>query len=916
MRSGGARRRRTERPVVAGLLTLGLTINAIGGGTAMGVKHPVYDYGVDKAKAAEHEKAVTRVMAMSEPDLLALVPEHGYASFCECPNCYGGVEGNGIFQWSIDRPEELKCRFCGELVLPNEKYAETKLLTGKNGLGEEVALPYYLNEAKDIPHFFSMHLWRYKRQWLLGQCRSLGKAYQATGNEDYARRVVLVLDRWAQVYLHYPALHNRSCRSIKFCKSQEPPYSWDAGRWGYFHNEVPKSVIAAYDLVCESPEFDKLSARRGYDVREKLENDFFRKTYEVIAVSPYHVSNVVGYDVAGAAILGRVINEPSYVHRAFGWMMRNVDEGFFCDGLWHEAPSYHYMTIGGLKQAFGTVKGHSDPPGYVDAVDGTRFDDLDPEKDVPFWGKVQHGPEVLDFPNGCSTPVHDTWPGQRRSRPRARTLSTIAPAYGHASLGRGSGPDQMQAQLHFSGTYGHSHLDNLNLTLFAKGSEMAPDLGYTWTQMRYWCTCTLGHNTVVIDRTDQTSGKTDGDLLWFFPDTNGLSVVEADGKRGYRGRKGVDLYRRMLVMVPVSDGDAYVVDLFRVRGGAVHDWALHGDADQDTAATCSLPLSEKQEWMLEPGEEWEEPTITGARFNPYGMIRDVQMAQADGGFSVDFAYAGDAAKGLRVHMVAQGAGAAGGDGAVEAWLGRAPSVRRMGTGTSGDMRKAYDFWMPQLMVRHRGEAPLASTFTAVEEPFHGTPFIANVERLALEPSDGNAAAMRVTHGGGVDTIISTLDEPPYPTRTTPDGTAIKGRLGVLRQVSGTTVAAWLFEGEELTSGDWRLTAGKTRHDGVILAAKRKRDGAKVDAFVVKSDIPDGKTLRGSWMIVTHANGFTHGYQIDRVETVGADKIVVLTDDHGLRIEGDATTELYFPRRTIEGQNRFVVPLAVSSVVSE
>jgi len=523
---------------------VGAPFTAHAGGTAMGVKHPVRDYDIDKSRAAEYEKGCERAMAMGEDELVSFVPPYGFASFCECPNCYGGVQGLGVLTWTIDRPEELKCRLCGELARPNEKYPEQRVLAGKNELGEQVSLPYHYNEAKGIPHFLSMYLLGYKRRWLMQQCVMLGKAYQTTGKEEYARRVVLVLDRCAQVYPHYPALHNRSARKIRFCKSQKPPYSWDAGRWGYFHSEIPKGVIAAYDLVCESPEFDKLSAARGYDVRERLENDFLRPTYEAVAVSPYHVGNVVGYDVTGVAVLGQVINEPSYVHRAFGWMKRNLDEGFFCDALWHESPSYHYMTVGGLRRAFNTVKGWSDPPGYVDAVDGTRFDNLDPEKILPFWKKVQRAPQVLDLPNGCSTPVHDTWAGERRSRPRTKTVSTIAPAYGHASLGGGLGADQMQAQLHFSGAHGHSHLDNLNLTLFAKGSEMLPDLGYTWTQMRYWTACTVAHNTVTVDRTDQNGRPSDGDLLWFFPDARGVSVVEADGRRGYRRIQGLDQYRR------------------------------------------------------------------------------------------------------------------------------------------------------------------------------------------------------------------------------------------------------------------------------------------------------------------------------------------------------------------------------------
>ena len=880
----------------------------------MQVKHPVRDYGIDPRKSAEYEKAVERVMAMNEDRLLAFIPEHTRISYCECPKCYGGVEGNNIFNWTIERPDELKCRFCGEVAYPSEKYPEDRVLTGKNGLGEEVSLPYYLNQATNVTHFFSLHLLRYKRPWLLQQCVALGKAYQTTGKQEYARRVVLVLDRCARVYPHYPALHNESSRRVRFCKSQEPPYSWDAGRWGSFHNEVPKGVIAAYDLVCASPEFDKLSAIRGYDVRERLENDFLRKTYEVAALSPYHVSNVVGYDITGVAMLGLVINDPGYVHRAVGWMKQNVDEGFFCDGMWHEAPSYHYMALGGLKQAFGTVRGYSDPPGYVDPVDGTRFDDLDPERDVPFWARVQDAPAALDFPNGCSTPVHDTWPGERRSRPRECTVSTITPAYGHASLGRGRGVGQMQAQLHFSGAHGHSHLDNLNLTLFAKGSEMLPDLGYTWTQMRCWCAATAGHNLVVVDRADQNGRPSDGDLLWFFPDTNGVSVVEADGRRGYRRIKGVDMYRRILVMIPVSADDAYVVDIFRVRGGAVHDWALHGDADEDTTATCSLPLSGNRKWMLEPGEEWQEPTIIGARFNPYGMIRDVRKGETRTGFRTDFTYAGAPTKGVRVHMLpcaprpdAQGQPA-------EVWLGRAPSVRRMGKGTSGDMRKGYDFWMPQLLVRRRGEAPLASTFAAVEEPYSGTPFIERIELVPLTPLDSHAVALRITHAGGVDTVISTIDAAPYPNRVTPDGVGLRGRLGVIRQTGGRSTGAWLFEGEHLAGGGWRLDTERARWEGVVESATRRHDGADHDAFTVTPPLPDGPKLQGLWMIVTHANGFKHGYEINRVETRNGKSTVVLTADHGLRIEGDTTREVYFPRRTIEGRNSFVIPLAASVAV--
>lgn len=70
-------------------------------------------------------------------------------------------------------------------------------------------------------------------------------------------------------------------------------------------------------------------------------------------------------------------------------------------------------------------------------------------------------------------------------------------------------------------------------------------------------------------------------------------------------------------------------------------------------------------------------------------------------------------------------------------------------------------------------------------------------------------------------------------------------------------------------------------------------------------------LRGRWMIVTHGNGYRHGYQIDRVDRREGTTTIVLTSDHGLTIEGDITQEKHFPRRRIQGQNTFVVPLSSS-----
>jgi hypothetical protein len=89
------------------------------------------------------------------------------------------------------------------------------------------------------------------------------------------------------------------------------------------------------------------------------------------------------------------------------------------------------------------------------------------------------------------------------------------------------------------------------------------------------------------------------------------------------------------------------------------------------------------------------------------------------------------------------------------------------------------------------------------------------------------------------------------------------------------------------------------------------DGAEHDAFVTDAQLPEGDLLHGVWMIVRHGNGHTHGYEIDRVEQRDSKRLVILSSDHGLRIEGDSTEEVYFPLRKMEGVNSFVIPLATA-----
>jgi hypothetical protein len=93
---------------------------------------------------------------------------------------------------------------------------------------------------------------------------------------------------------------------------------------------------------------------------------------------------------------------------------------------------------------------------------------------------------------------------------------------------------------------------------------------------------------------------------------------------------------------------------------------------------------------------------------------------------------------------------------------------------------------------------------------------------------------------------------------------------------------------------------------VIEAAPRKADGAAADAFITAAALPAGDKLAGQWLIVTHGNGFTHGYEIRGVEKRDGKSVILLREDHGLRLRGEQTEECYFPRRKVRGPNLFVI----------
>ncbi|MHB0959364.1 MAG: heparinase II/III domain-containing protein [Pirellulaceae bacterium] len=400
-----------------------------------------------------------------------------------------------------------------------------------------------------------------------------------------------------------------------------------------------------------------------------------------------------------------------------------------------------------------------------------------------------------------------------------------------AILRSGAGEDARAAWLDYDSGGGHGHADALNLGLFAKGLDLMPDFGYPpvqyggWGAPRAaWYTQTAAHNTVVVDGQNTQAGS-------------GTTTAWADGQQcrlvcaTAASLIGGQQYERTVALIDSSEPHSYVVDLFRIVGGREHTKFMHSHFGQITADRLSLqPVTEtigngqmrnfrqdlhppavwSVDWTIEDHLQYLPPA-TELHLRYTDLTADAEVLTAEGWVAVGL-YGGTA-----------------------------------------------DAWIPRVMVRRRAEqAPLASTFVGIIEPYEDQPRIASVRRLALESDDEHAAgpsdiALEIClTDGRRDVLVATdIDNPLRHAPSKPGvfveratGIRIDGQLGFVRfDASGKPLRVMLCQGRLLEVGTVRLE--RTQVPGWVEVDLRNQEAPIVSGapLEVKS-LSDG--VRSLW----------------------------------------------------------------------
>ncbi len=138
-----------------------------------------------------------------------------------------------------------------------------------------------------------------------------------------------------------------------------------------------------------------------------------------------------------------------------------------------------------------------------------------------------------------------------------------------------------------------------------------------------------------------------------------------------------------------------------------------------------------------------------------------------------------------------------------------------------------EVWIPTIITRHRGEAPVATTFVEIIEPYEGRSNIKAIRRLSLQTADGaaygdNYVAIEVDLVDGQRDLIICADVDDALERTPslgkskmmiqPEwGVKTDGELSVVRRdASGKTIYTVLCRGRVLEAGELSTNSGDIR----------------------------------------------------------------------------------------------------------
>ena len=470
------------------------------------------DKTIFRGQRDEFVRDAARWFAMSDAELRGLMFDathlrsYHVCSDGSCPGCGAGMP---TFSWKWDvwaAPGKALCPHCGG-KFPSEKFPD-------DGHG------YFDGKRR----YYFTAAWLIWGQWqglVLAGIRNLAAAYVATGDQEYARKTGIILQRVAELY---PAF-DFATQGLTY------ETRGNAGYVDIWHHAAveTRELALNYDAV-----FDALPAA----AREKIEAGLLRDPL----ANRKKIRTNFPLDWFAILTLKAVLGEP---YRAE--LDEVLERACAVDGTTGEKGIVNYTSFNcGATAEMLAQFARIEPNLYRDALakhpnlaKTWRFhlDTWCLGRYYPLVGDTHAFGLPVERYIGVDTPIPpDQLQGweifqERKLRPDMNEFlekwseATGDPAYRQIArcepvqLGSVDKPEFKLAILrsnaaalwiNYEGAGAHGHCDQMNLGLFAKGLDLLPDFGYPaahkggWMNPTFmWYPMTAAHNTVIVDRQNQ-----------------------------------------------------------------------------------------------------------------------------------------------------------------------------------------------------------------------------------------------------------------------------------------------------------------------------------------------------------------------------------------------------------------------------
>lgn len=876
-----------------------------------------YDWA-KKQKASVISRAASW-LAKSDQELWEMVPgqdlprtiDVGYDRFNKGPKFVGCIVcGDKIFQYGnypydpdfVNKPWKLTCPSCGSVFPTNdfEKYyqsaidehglfnpakGDTSLLYNtdhpdpndplhKYGVDDGFGFVYQGRAYKYIGYY----VWKYWMHIING-LNALADGYLYTGNQQYAHKAAILLDRIADVYPSmdwkpyadrgwYHSDGNSGRGKIEGC-------IWETG--------VVQSLADAYDKILSGTVNDtslyeflnvqsrkyKLPASKGSRKLfiSNVDEGILKTAFD--AVLALRIRGNQGMHQLTVATCALAMNTNPKTREWLDWLFAPAGgaipglmvETFDRDGTSDEgAPAYSLLWG---KQVFKLATILHDYSGY---------DDHDIFRDFPQFKKVftvayrmaalgKAIPNIGDYGSTGLVDMQLSDPpfmamGYHYTKDSAIALAAyrandysskglgldifskdpelsnreiqqigeragprpvggyLMSGFGLALLEAGNETSQFALANNYGRTKMHGHLDLLNFDLFAYGNWLTPDLGYPEFATNIpsttdWVKSTISHNTVYVNNRPQE--RVWGGKTRIFNQLKNFGVCEIDGEMAY---PGIEQYSRTMLIIgnenqDGKDQNAYVVDIFRVKGGDDHLYSFHG------------PPGEVQYTGLRPdlqptGTYAGENIVKGTKSDDfpigfsflYNVRKDKHPAPAfmlD--WKVEHGYRNIVDKDsihLRMHALTKVSDVA------------------LANGDPPNNKPGNPKTLTYVLLHNTGSS-LRSTFVSVFEPYRGKPFIKSVQRLDNENGDEIIISVDKMNGE-TDYILYNNKEDKFIKLT--NGIKMEGKIGLVRLKGKNPIEGILINGSSLRYKQMNLkSSGMIQGKVITMTKDLKGDGS-------------------------------------------------------------------------------------------